>query len=182
MLSKARPKDVPQEYVMRPFEVKLTYRDHPWCTVDLEVSYNEIGDADEADMAAFSDDILSLFQALGLPKPRPVPLMRIPYQIAQKLHGVTDVRSPRVQDLIDLQLMAAREKIDFRETGAICRRLFANRRLQSWPASVIPSAQWPSAYEAQKRGLPSLRPLDEAVKWANEFIMSIEAAMHVAEN
>ena len=173
MLSKAHPRNVPQEYVMRPFEVKLTYRGHPWCTVDLEVTYNEIGDADEADMSTFPDDILSLFRELGFPEPCPVPLMRIPYQIAQKLHGVTDTRSPRVQDLIDLQLMADRENIDYRETNAICRRLFANRRLQSWPASVEPSTQWPSAYEAQRRGLPSLRSLDEAVKWVNEFILAI---------
>lgn len=45
----ANPKDVPSEYVMRPFDVKLSYNGRPWCTVPLEVGHNEIGDADEAD-------------------------------------------------------------------------------------------------------------------------------------
>ena len=42
----AQPKDVPPEYVMRPFDVKLSYSGKPWCTVPLEVGHNEIGDAD----------------------------------------------------------------------------------------------------------------------------------------
>lgn len=45
----ASPKDVPPEYVMRPFDVKLSYNGKPWCTVPLEVGHNEIGDTDEAD-------------------------------------------------------------------------------------------------------------------------------------
>lgn len=40
----AQPKDVPPEYVMRPFDVKLSYNGKPWCTVPLEVGHNEIGD------------------------------------------------------------------------------------------------------------------------------------------
>ena len=45
------PKGVPIEYVMHPYGVKLQYRHHPWCTVRFEVSYDEIGDADEPEDA-----------------------------------------------------------------------------------------------------------------------------------
>ena len=44
----AMPKDVPAQYVMLPFDVKLKYMRQPWCTVRLEVGYDEIGDAREA--------------------------------------------------------------------------------------------------------------------------------------
>jgi len=123
---KPHPRKVPGEYVMQPFEVKLTYKNQAWCTVDLEVSYDEVGDADACDLLPLPDGVLSSFRALGLPDPAPVPLMRISHQLAQKLHGVTDPQYCRAQDLIDLQLMVAREEIDFAEVRAICLRLFAN--------------------------------------------------------
>ena len=51
----AQPKDVPPEYVMRPFDVKLSYNGKPWCTVPLEVGHNEIGDADAIDWVRLTD-------------------------------------------------------------------------------------------------------------------------------
>lgn len=173
---KAHPKDVPEAYVMQPFEVKLAYRNHPWCTVELELSYNEVGDADELDTVPLPEDVRSLFPRLGLPEPMPVPLMRIPHQIAQKLHGVTDRSLSRVQDLIDLQLIAAHEGIDFAEVDAICKRLFANRKRQPWPSPIVPDAGWPREYEEMGRGMEGLRPFEEAVAWGNRFIREISGA------
>lgn len=45
----ATPGGVPSQYVMQPYEVKLSYRGSPWCTVLFEVGHDEIGDADEAE-------------------------------------------------------------------------------------------------------------------------------------
>ena len=47
----ATPKGIPVAYVMQPFDVKLTYLEKPWVTVQLEVGHNEIGDADSPEMA-----------------------------------------------------------------------------------------------------------------------------------
>lgn len=46
----AKPKGVSTQYVMQPFEVKLSYNGKSWITVPLEVGHNEIGDADDPDM------------------------------------------------------------------------------------------------------------------------------------
>ena len=43
----AKPVGIPAEYVMQPFDVKLKYRNAPWCTVNLEAGYDEIGDAQQ---------------------------------------------------------------------------------------------------------------------------------------
>jgi len=171
---KPSPRNVPGEYVMQPFEVKLTYKDHAWCTVDLEVSYDEVGDADACDFVALPDEVLATFRALGLPDPAPVPLMRIAHQMAQKLHGATDAQYCRAQDLIDLQLMAAREKIDYAEVKSICWRLFANRRKQPWPAKVVATEEWRITYDRTKGALPVLPTVDEAVAWANGLIARID--------
>ena len=97
------PSGIPFEYIMQPLDVKLAYRNHPWCTVRLEVGHNELGDADESETRKLPPKILGIFDALNLPKPKPIPLMPIPFQIAQKLHGVSQPGSSRVRDLIDLQ-------------------------------------------------------------------------------
>ncbi len=173
---KARPRNVPAEYVMQPYEVKLTYRNHAWCTVALEVSYNEIGDADECDLVEVDDGLKRVFLELGFPVPAPVPLMRIAHQVAQKLHGVTEPRSVRAQDLLDLQLIHSREHVDFQEIRHICQRLFANRNTHAWPPTVQASESMRIAYDIGKEGLDVLQSFDEAVVWANDLIARIDAA------
>ena len=131
------PTGVPFEYVMQPIDVKLAYRRHPWCTVRLEVSHNEIGDADTVEMRELPQKIKDIFAALNFPEPRPIPLMTIPFQIAQKLHGVTQRGSSRVRDLIDLQLIAESEDVDYVATAVVCRRLFKYRKMHTWPPKVV---------------------------------------------
>lgn len=60
----AHPRDVPEEYVMRPFDVRLAYLGKPWCTVPLEVGHDEIGDADAADWVDL-EDAAAAFATLG---------------------------------------------------------------------------------------------------------------------
>lgn len=168
-------KGVPQEYVMRPYEVKLQYKHHPWCTVRLEVSYDEIGDADETDWVPIPDEVVSAFVSLGFPEPRPVPLMTLPYQIAQKLHGLSEPNSHRVQDLIDVQLIARNESLDLPKVAAVCRRLFANRKMQPWPTHIEKNEKWDGLYASATRGLGELQKLDDAITWANDLIDELAA-------
>ena len=172
---KNHPKAVPPEYVMQPFDVKLQYRGHPWCTVRFEVSYDEIGDADEMDTPPIPQEILDAFAALELPVPSSVPLMTISFQIAQKLHGLTEEGSTRVQDLIDLQLMAKNETLDLKKIRAICRRLFANRKRQQWPSRIVKGERWDHIYQEGTVSVKGLLPtVDEAIEWANDLIKRIE--------
>ncbi len=175
-MPKAHPRNVPEAYVMQPFEVKLTYRNHAWCTVTLEVSYNEVGDADDFDIVPLGKDMKDVFANIGLPEPMPVPLMRIPYQIAQKLHGATDARSVRVQDLIDLQLIMSHETVDLREVHRICERVFANRKSQSWPPTLKVTDEWRIAYDRTRGDLDVLSSCDEACSWLNDLIDRISQA------
>lgn len=70
----AHPEGIPHQYVMMAFDVKLDYNEKAWCTIELEVGHNEIGDADEADWG-ISPDIVDMFERLELPEPAPIPLM-----------------------------------------------------------------------------------------------------------
>ena len=172
------PRGVPMEYVMHPYDIKLQYRGHPWCTVRLEVSYDEIGDADVADETTVPNELANAFAALGFPKPNPIPLMTIPYQIAQKLHGLTEPGSLRVQDLVDLQLIVENEALDFVAIRSVCARLFANRQMQTWPSKVSKNEGWDDLYDTARQGIPGVRGIDDAVSWINGFIGKIDAAQN----
>ncbi len=175
-MPKAHPHNVPAEYVMQPYEVKLAYKNHAWCTVALEVSYNEVGDADECDQPEIYDGLKRVFVELGFPAPSPVPLMRIAHQIAQKIHGLTAPHSVRAQDIIDLQLIISRENVDYPELSRICQRLFANRKTHPWPPEVHASESMRLSYEIGTEELANLLPYDEAIAWANDLIARIGAA------
>lgn len=168
------PAGVPFEYVMQPIDVKLAYRHHPWCTVRLEVSHNEIGDADTVEIRELPQKIKDIFAALNFPEPRPIPLMTIPFQIAQKLHGVTQRGSSRVRDLIDLQLIAESEDVDYAATAVVCRRLFKYRKMHTWPPKVVKAEDWDGIYANQRGELRVAATCDEAVAFANELIERID--------
>ena len=173
---RASPRGVPPEYVMQPLDVKLAYRRHPWCTVRLELSHNELGDADTHEVRELPAKIKGIFAALNLPEPEPIPLMAIPYQVAQKLHGVTQPGGSRVRDLIDLQLIVANESLDIAATADICRRPFRYRNMHPWPAKVVKAVDWDGVYDELRRDLPVAATCDEAVEIVNGMIGRLAGA------
>ena len=172
----ARPKDVPAAYVMQPFEVKMVYLGGAWCTLPLEVGFNEIGLANEADMVCPAADIVELFTELGFPEPAPIPLMPLAWQVAQKLHGVTEPGNDRVRDLADLQLILKDGALDMKRVLEICKRLFKFRKRQPWPPKVTKGVRWDELYESLRGDLPVLPTVVEAIVWANDLIARIDAA------
>jgi len=166
------PKGIPGEYIMKPFEVKLAYMGKSWVTIPLEIGHNEIGDADSCDYY-ISPEITRLFVELGFPKPNPLPLMQIHHQIAQKLHALSFSESERAHDLIDLQLIAKHEEIDYALTKVTCKRLFDYRKQQQWPPTVTEGKSWSSLYAAQVNELDVMSSVSDAVVWVNGFIEKI---------
>lgn len=174
-----QPTGVPSAYVMMPYDIKLNYCGRPWQTVRIEVGHNEVGDADEFE-AALPPDLAEAFEKLSFPVPRPLPVMKLAHQIAQKLHAVSEPGSERAHDLIDLQLICNKSKIDYAEVKSVCLRLFDYRRRQPWPTEVSASPSWAALYEQARNNLLDngdiLPTAAEAVAWANELVRRIEAS------
>jgi len=176
----ASPKNIPAEYVMKPYGVKLLYNGQSWCTVDLEVGFNEIGDAEDVEYG-LSDEVVDIFRKLMFPDPNPIPLMKLEYQVAQKLHGASEPGSRRAHDLIDLQLIVSRGNVDYTRVRDICRRLFVYRKKQTWPPMVVKGADWESVYDEENDKQSVLATVDEAVAWANNLIAKIDAASAIGD-
>jgi hypothetical protein len=171
----ATPKRVPAQYVMQPFQVKLSYLGRAWCSVELEVGHNEIGDADAPELVEPAEANALLAQ-MGFPPLGPIALMPLHFQVAQKLHGASEPGSKRAHDLIDLQVIMMNSDVDLPRTRQTCERLFAYRQMQAWPPVIVKGEGWDTLYESQLLGEPVKQTVDEAVKWANALIARIASS------
>lgn len=169
----ASPAGIPHEYVMQPFDIKLSYLDKPWCTVPLEVGHNETGDADQGE-PFFVASASNALESLGFPALSHVSLMPLTHQVAQKLHAVTG-SGDRVRDLVDLQLIMQRAEIPLSETRTTCERLFRYRDAQSWPPRVEKRPDWEEGYAAAAESLPVAESIDDAIALVNDLIATINA-------
>jgi len=174
-----RPDDVPVEYVMDRFSIKLRYLGQPYCSVMLELVHAEI-DSTEAAVERLGTDINAIFEEIGLPKPAPVRVISAEHQIVQKLHACTgEAASGRAHDLIDIQILAAIEDIDHAEIGRTGRRLFAYRQRHQWPPVVRPFDGWADLYAAAINDLENesvLPSLHDAIDFVNRLIDAAAAS------
>ena len=173
------PPNVPKPYVMMPYDIKLQYLGRSWMIVRIEIGHNEIGDADSHEMT-LPEDVAAAFVALGFPKPMAIPVMSLPYQVAQKLHAVSGEDSDRAHDMIDLQLIERDPSLDLAEVKSVCERLFDYRREQSWPPRLVKGESWARVYDEARATLRNadsvLATVDEAVAWTNKLIERIVAS------
>ena len=175
----AKPKDVPGKYVMRPYDAKLKYMGRPWQTVRIGIGHNEIGDADEYE-EFLPEELTAAFEEMQFPRPQPLRVMKLSYQIAQKLHALSEEGSDRAHDLIDLMLIGRQSQLDFVDIKSKCMRLFDYRRKQAWPPEIKKGDEWDAKYEAAlgtiRDNSDICRTVDEAVAWTNEFVAKIVQA------
>ena len=174
-----KPVGVPGEYVMKPYDAKLKYMGRPWQTIRIEIGHNEIGDADEYE-EFLPAEIAEAFEALSFPRPAALRVMKLTYQMAQKLHAVSEPGSERAHDLIDLQLMVRHSELDLSEVRKTCVRLFSYRRKHKWAPEIVAGESWRKAYEDAYATIADasclLPSVDDAVAWANDLIAKIDKA------
>src|SRR5699024_11629713 len=100
--------------------------------------------------------------------------MRSDHQTAQKLHAHSSTESGRAHDLIDLQLLDKGERLDLRQVRATCVRLFAYRRQQEWPPTILAGLEWDTLYAEDAGGNEVLPTVATAVTWARAFVRRLE--------
>ena len=175
-----QPEGVPDDYIMKPFEIRLSYKFKTWLTVTFELGRDEVGSTVTFE-SRMASDIAEIFTALGFPQPDPIPVLALDHQIAQKLHACTSIdpktgENERAHDLVDLHILEQEEMIDLAASGVTARRLFISRGRQAWPPAVRAYSRWDTVYAEAADGLGVLGTIDEAVEWANAFVALIDTA------
>ncbi len=171
----------PQPLELRPhvrrIRVKVAFRTKPFMTLVVEVAPVEAG-GDEIEEIAAHD-----LSTIGLDGPNIISVLAVRWQIAQKLHAVTEPplrpggENPRYWDLIDLQLLQALTGENLAPVKDACQRIFAARGQQPWPPYITTYPDWSDRYATMAGGLDMpIVELDEAVDVIHAFIRAIDTS------
>jgi hypothetical protein len=171
----------PQPLELRPHvrrtRVKVAFRTKPFMTLVVEAAPVEAG-GDEIEEIAAHD-----LSTIGLDGPDIIPVLAVRWQIAQKLHAVTEPplrpggENPRYWDLIDLQLLQALTGENLAPVKEACQRIFAARGQQSWPPHITTYPDWSDRYTIMASSLDMpITDLDEAINVIHAFVYAIDAS------
>ncbi|WP_328743753.1 nucleotidyl transferase AbiEii/AbiGii toxin family protein [Gulosibacter sediminis] len=169
------------EYVMHPYRVSIAFLGNAWGALDVEVSDPEI-DPHSLKRKEIDGELVRFGAYFGFGGLHPVELVDLEYQIAQKLHAVTDPAYERAHDLVDLQLLWSAGPVLLVLEG-LCVRTFDWRRQQAWPPLPLrPMDGWELAYadaraETEVGGAtPVLPDITAAREWLTQVIKVIASS------
>lgn len=122
--------------------IQVSFAGRDWQTLQLEIAEPE---ADEVELVPVAISI----EDFKLSGPTRVACLSLRYQVAQKLHAVTEQPSDRPNlrfwDLIDLILL--RDLIaDLAPVGDACREIFTARATHTWPPALLIPDGWAEPY------------------------------------
>lgn len=163
------------EYVMHPYRVSIMFLGTAWGALDVEVSDPEI-DPYAHTRKEIDGELVQFGAHFGFGDLQPVELVDLEYQLAQKLHAVSDPAYVRAHDLVDLQLLWNAGP-DLPVLQGLCVRTFGWRRQQAWPPLPLrPMDGWELAYaearaETEVGGRTSVLPDVAAARhWLEQII------------
>lgn len=169
------------EYVMHPYRVSIAFLGNAWGALDVEVSDPEI-DAHAHTRKEIDGELVQFGAYFGFGDLQPVELVDLEYQIAQKLHAVTDPAYERAHDLVDLQLLWSADP-DLPVLERLCVRTFDWRHQQAWPPLPLrPMDGWELTYadarsETEIDGhTPVLPDIAAARRWLEQIVGQIASA------
>lgn len=167
--------DLPTRPHVKKTRVQVSFAGRVLTSLQLEIAPLDTG---EEEFTAIPGPSLG---AVGLVGPDVVMVLAERWQIAQKLHAVTEQfpegrENPRFRDLIDLQLLDAFEP-DLAGVRDACERVFGARDQHDWPPALKVQPSWVEAYRRMGENLAfAVTDVGEAVRVVEAFIERIVAA------
>ena len=179
----------------RRFNIIMEVRGVVWRRVQFEISPDEAG---IGDMGEYIEP--TPLSGFGLPDPDTLVGIAMQYQIAQKIHAVSDPHDPpvsgndRARDVPDLLLLRdlcrSNGSPTLVELRRACVAVFEARAAEArqlgfpgreWPPVVVAHGHWADDYRRAAASAGIGLPLGQAVVEVNEWIAEIDAADRLAE-
>jgi len=159
----------------RRLEVQVSFGGREWQTLQLEVARPEV---DEIELVPVAVGIADF----GLDGPEVVACLSLRYQVAQKLHAVTEQppgrQNLRFWDLIDLMLLDELIGDDLGGVREAAEQVFAGRGTHNWPPELVVAEAWGEPYARTMGeiddGLPPT--VEEAARRVRDLIARVAAA------
>lgn len=132
-------------YLVERYRVSLRFVGKQWSGLTVEASDPEVGDGSYCE-TPLDSDLHGFAERFHFGELKPVRLVELEYQIAQKIHALTDPHYCRPHDLVDLQILWQADP-DMSRLRTYCERTFRFRSSHSWPPLPLPATEgWELAY------------------------------------
>jgi hypothetical protein len=160
----------------RRLAIQVSFQHKGWQTLTAEIARPE---ADESELVLSAISLADFM----LDSPERVTCLSLRYQIAQKLHAVTEQPTDgrvnlRHWDLIDLILLRDLAGDDLRHVRKACVQTFKTRRTHDWPPTLHVPDNWQEPYRREIKEIGAGLPDDvyAAARAVADFIAAIDAA------
>lgn len=165
---------VAEEYRLKEFRVPLIYGASDWRTVRLEIARHELSLPDIPVEEFMDNEIIELFETLGLPQPRPIRLMPVELQIAQKLHAMTETESERGHDLFDVHSLVVENEPDIAKLANAVARTFTYRGTHPWTSNLATTPKFQEIYEIEVVDIANAPTFEEALATVLNLMAQID--------
>lgn len=159
----------------RRLAIQVEFAGSNWQTLQLEVARPEVAEVELVPVAISIADF-------KLDGPAQVACLSLRYQIAQKLHAVTEQpegrENLRFWDLIDLILLRELVGEDLATVREACVVTFQTRDMHVWPPELGAPESWAEPYTAAIEEIDRALPptIDAAADEVRAFIAEIDSA------
>lgn len=159
----------------RRLAVQVEFAGSNWQTLQLEVARPEVAEVELVPVAISLADF-------KLDGPSRVACLSLRYQIAQKLHAVSerplDRENLRFWDLIDLILLSEVLQEELGSVREACVQTFETRKTHEWPPELVVPRSWVEPYAATIEEIDRELPptAEAAADEVRAFIAEIDAA------
>ncbi len=172
---KGEPQDI-RDTGSKRLALQVSFQHRGWQTLTAEIGWPE---ADESDLVPSAISLADFM----LDSPELVTCLSLRYQIAQKIHAVTEEPADgrpnlRHWDLIDLILLRALLEEDLWRVREACVWTFEDRGTHDWPPTLKVPDTWSEPYRRDAEALDADLPADvrTAGHAVTNFIAAIDAA------
>lgn len=166
------PDGIPDSYQIKRLNVQLFVKGSLWRTVRLELGIDELEMYELTEQIPPSTEILELLELAEIPTVSFPSFLSIEYQIAQKIHGITEPDSDRGHDLYDIWLLIQLREIDPRTIKDLISRTFTYRKTHTWTGEILATAKLETSYEESVRDIRTAPHFIDALKAVNEKLMT----------
>ncbi len=172
---KGEPQDI-RDTGSKRLALQVSFQRRAWQTLTVEIARPE---TDESDLVPSAISLADF----KLDSPERVTCLSLRYQIAQKIHAVTEEPADgrpnlRHWDLIDLILLRALPEEDLWRVREACVWTFEKRGTHEWPPTLKAPDAWNEPYRFDASQIAADLPDDmqAAADAVAEFIVEIDAA------
>lgn len=168
-----KPEGVPDAYRIMRLGVQVFVNGSAWRTVRLELGGDELEMYELTEQVSPSEEILQLLDLAELSAPSLANFLSIEYQVAQKLHGITEPDSDRGHDLYDIWLLMQLRTMDASALKHLIFRTFAFRKTHPWTGEVRATGKLEKSYEESVRDISTAPDFSEALRFVNQELLTV---------